>query len=301
MVDIGTNSMRLLVSDDGTEVIRRVTVTGLGRGVDATSRLDDDRLGRTVEVLRDYGEDMDRLDVVGRRAVATSATRDATNREEFLDQAEAALGVRPETIAGEVEAGLAFRGATAGVELSEPIAVVDIGGGSTEIVTASGGVSVDIGSVRLTDRVLGIDRPVPESVMAEAESLVDEILAPARPESFPRTVVGVAATWTSLSAIALDLPHYDRKRVHMSVLGEVQLRAQAERLAVMPLEEVEAIPSLDPGRAPVILGGTVIARRVMRLLDVEEIIVSEHDLLDGLAASLLGMYRNLPGWRNGRR
>lgn len=290
-VDIGTNSMRLLiVDDDGAERHREARVTGLGRGVDRSGRLSDEAVGRTVEVLTHYGELMREAGVDRARAVATSATRDATNREAFLDAAERALGMRPEAISGEEEAGFAFVGATEGVTASGPHLVLDIGGGSTEFVWSGGNgieaVSVNIGSVRLTDRMLP-DRPARfdqlEAAMRHVESLfADEV----REVPSVGTAIGVAGTWTSLSAIALGLPEYDRDTVHHSTMDRLELDRLVERLAGMSIEETAAIPSLDPARAPVILAGAVVARETMRFLGVSSVLVSEHDLLDGIVASL---------------
>jgi exopolyphosphatase/guanosine-5'-triphosphate,3'-diphosphate pyrophosphatase len=222
-VDIGTNSMRILVvDDDGVERHREARVTGLGRGVDRAGRLSEDAVDRTLAVLSDYGALMRAAGVDRVRAVATSATRDAANRDEFLNAAEHALGVRPETISGLEEAGLAFVGAIAGITAERPHLVVDIGGGSTEFVRRDGdrltAVSVDIGSVRLTDRMLS-DRPVAfdqlEAAMRHVESLFVEEVGDVPSVG---TVIGVAGTWTSLVAITLGLPAYDRDVVHHSIL-----------------------------------------------------------------------------------
>lgn len=286
-VDIGTNSVRLLITADAEEVIRQVVVTGIGKGVDTTGRLDEERIDATVQVLAGYGETMDRHGVIRRRAVATSATRDAANRDLFLDRAEEALGVRPETIPGDVEAELSFRGATTGGDFEEPVFVVDIGGGSTEIVGSAGGTSVDIGSVRLTDRIVGTDRPLSPEIVRKASEHTDEILRSALPKSPPASVIGVAGTWTSLMAMALDLPEYQREQVHLAVLTESALNHLVDRLAGLAIDETERIPSLDPARATVILGGAIVASRVIHLLGVDRVTISEHDLLDGVAASLL--------------
>jgi exopolyphosphatase/guanosine-5'-triphosphate,3'-diphosphate pyrophosphatase len=290
-VDIGTNSMRVLVvDDDGVERHREARVTGLGRGVDRAGRLSEDAVDRTLAVLSDYGALMRAAGVDRVRAVATSATRDAANRDEFLNAAEHALGVRPETISGLEEAGLAFVGATEGITAERPHLVVDIGGGSTEFVRRDGdrltAVSVDIGSVRLTDRMLS-DRPVAfdqlEAAMRHVESLFVEEVGDVPSVG---TVIGVAGTWTSLVAITLGLPAYDRDVVHHSILERLQLDRLVERLAGMSIEETAKIPSLDPARAPVILSGAVVAREAMRFLGVSSVLVSEHDLLDGIVAAL---------------
>lgn len=278
-IDIGTNSMRLLiVDDDGNDVVRTARVTGLGVGVDATRRLDPDAVRRTLEVFDQFGRLCAAHGVDRRRAVATSATRDAENREEFLDLASEMLGVRPEMISGVAEARLAYQGAAAGRE--GEIVVVDIGGGSTEFVTESGQVSVDIGSVRLTDRLLP-DRPIVfenvETAIAHVEGLLSEVDVP---QGLP--VVGVAGTWTSLAAISLELDG----SVHDERLDRMTVERLVARLAGLSVEETAALPGLDPARASVILGGAVIARESMRRLGAQEVTVSERDLLDGVVAGL---------------
>lgn len=278
-IDIGTNSMRLLIVDaDGNDLVRIARVTGLGAGVDATRRLDPDAVRRTLEVFDQFGRLCDAHGVERRRAVATSATRDADNRDEFLDLAAEMLGVRPEMISGEAEARLAYQGAAA--DRSGEIVVVDIGGGSTEFVTSSGQVSVDIGSVRLTDRLLP-DRPVDyesvETAIAHVEGLLSDVEVP---EGIP--VVGVAGTWTSLAAISLER----EGSVHDVRLDRITVERLVARLAGLSVKETAALPGLDPARAPVILAGAVIARESMRHLGAQEVTVSERDLLDGVVAGL---------------
>jgi exopolyphosphatase/guanosine-5'-triphosphate,3'-diphosphate pyrophosphatase len=290
-VDIGTNSMRLLVVDDeGSEVERWARVTGLGKGVDASGRLSDDAIDRTIEVLADYGRIVRGYGVTGARAVATSASRDAANRAEFFDRAQEALGFRPEVIEGVDEAALSYRGATAGISAPGPYLVVDIGGGSTEFVLEDGGdivgTSLDMGSVRLTDRFELERRPVEfdrlEAASRAVEATIESVRLPRRIE----TCIGVAGTWTSLSAIAQQLAEYDRTLVHESHIERNDLDRLVLKLAAMTVEETEQIPALDPKRAPVIVGGAIVAREVMRLLGVDTVVVSEHDLLDGVVAGL---------------
>lgn len=286
VVDIGTNSMRLLITDGVDEFGRWVEVTGLGKGVDQTGRLSQAAIEATVSVLERYGKTMDEA-LTGRRlAIATSASRDAANREAFFDRCEEALGVRPTLISGEEEARLAFEGASSGLRVSGPLLVSDIGGGSTEVVWDAGSVSADIGSVRLTDRVLN-ERPAAADDVAEARSLVRLLLAEV-PDVSGR-LVGVAGTWTSLAAIDLDLPAYDRERVHGHVMARERLESLVRSLSGLTLKETEAIPSLDPKRAPVILAGAVVAAAVMEHLDASEVIVSERDTLDGAARRLLAL------------
>ena len=290
-IDIGTNSMRLLVLDaDAGELERRQRVTGLGRGVDATGRLGDEAMERTLEVLEGFGSVTATLDVDRVRAVATSACRDAANREEFFDRAEAALGVRPELISGREEAELAYRGATADAPGPGPFLVVDIGGGSTEFVWEEDGRvtgrSIQVGSVRLTERLLP-DRPATFDDLATAARHTEGLFVRAEIPKEGHRVIGVAGTWTSLAAIALGLDAYDRTRVHHAVLTRIDVERLVERLAALTVAETAAIPALDPARAPVILAGAVIAREAMRRVAVTEVLVSEHDLLDGVAAALL--------------
>ncbi|MGH8935785.1 MAG: exopolyphosphatase [Acidimicrobiia bacterium] len=293
-VDIGTNSVRLLVAGPGRRWLeRRVRVVRLGEGVDETGRLAEAAITRAVSVLEEYGEAIRRWDVKRAEAVATSALRDAENREEFLALAERALGVRPEVIDGAEEASLAFRGALAGLAgHPPPFLVVDVGGGSTEFVFGSGSpeysLSIDIGSVRLTERALP-DRPAPQGRLETARRLVGELFAGLELPGSPATVVGVAGTFTSLAAIALELSEYDPQAVHGTRLSAEQLAGLVDRLAAMTVEETAAIPSLDPARAPVLLGGAVVAQGALRRAGAAQVVVSESDLLDGVASGLLGI------------
>ncbi|MET0696407.1 MAG: Ppx/GppA phosphatase family protein [Acidimicrobiia bacterium] len=286
VVDIGTNSMRLLVTDGTEEVGRWVEVTGLGRGVDRTGTLSPDRIEESVAALARFGAEMDRAKVGKRAAIATSASRDAANREEFFDLAESAIGVRPRLITGPEEARLAFAGATAQVEVPTPIVVSDIGGGSTELVTAGGEVSFEIGSVRLTERSIPT-RPAPSTEMESARALVAGLFSELDLQA--GTLIGVAGTWTSLAAVALDLPEYSVDRVHGHRMSRDALADTIDSLASKTLEETAAIAALDPKRAPVILGGALVAEGVMDILDIAEVVVSEHDTLDGVAMELLAI------------
>ncbi len=292
-VDIGTNSMRLLIAESSgeafEELVRRTVVTTLGRGVDATGVLDADAVERTLNVLSDYGNQLETLGVTSVRAVATSATRDAANADEFLSAAEKALGFAPELISGSDEAKLAFTGATM-VTDSRPAVVIDLGGGSTEFVYGEEAPSyvrsIDIGSVRLTERVLP-DRPASAdgvaAARAHAERLLGEVVLPGTPAE----AIGVAGTFTSLSAINLDLERYDVRRVHGSVLAYSDLLSLVDFLAAMTVEETASLPSLDPARAPVILGGAVVALSCLSAIDVERVVVSEQDLLQGILVGLV--------------
>ena len=278
--------MRLLVTDGVDEMTRWVEVTGLGRGVDRTGALSPEGIEDSLAALARFGAEMDRR-VVGRRmAIATSAARDAANREEFFDLAESALGVRPRLISGEEEARFAYAGATAGVKAARPIVVSDIGGGSTEFVTADGGLSIDIGSVRLTERAIP-SRPAPIAELEAARTLVADLFEDIDLQA--RTVIGVAGTWTSIAAIAQDLPEYLRERVHGYRIGRDELEHVVDSLVVKTVDETAVIPALDPKRAPVILAGSLVATGVMEALHAGEVTVSEHDSLDGVAMELLAI------------
>jgi exopolyphosphatase/guanosine-5'-triphosphate,3'-diphosphate pyrophosphatase len=284
VVDIGTNSMRLLITGTEGEVGRWVEVTGLGRGVDASGVLDSQAVDRTIEVLSGFGETMRQEGVDSMAAMATSATRDAGNRDMFLRRATEALEVAPEVIGGEREGALAYAGATSELGSGDWL-VSDIGGGSTEFVTAARVMSIDIGSVRLTDRHLP-HRPAEEDEMSAATGHVASLFAGV---DFTGAVVGVAGTWTTLAAIDLDLPHYDPQRTHHHTMSADAVDEIVNRLAGLTVAETAAIPSMDPGRAPVILAGAVVASGVLRHLGAAELIVSEKDTLDGLATELLGL------------
>jgi exopolyphosphatase/guanosine-5'-triphosphate,3'-diphosphate pyrophosphatase len=287
IVDIGTNSMRLLITDGEREDGRWVEVTGLGQGVDVSGRLADDAVARAIEALGSFGSRMDRAGVSRRRAIATSATRDASNSEAFLDSAAEVLGVRPDLISGVEEARLAYAGAADGFDAQQAVIVSDIGGGSTEFVRAETAISIDIGSVRLTERRLP-DRPADRGQIAAARSHVLDLFESVEVDPVG-THIGVAGTWTSLSAISQQLSAYDRSLVHGHVMTVEEVESAIERLATMSVGETAAIPSLDPRRAPVILAGSVVAACVMEALSVETTIISERDTLDGVASELLAL------------
>lgn len=284
-MDIGTNSMRLLVTDGIEDVGRWTEVTGLGRGVDATGALSDEAVDLSVAALARFGAILDNEQVTRRAAMATSATRDASNREDFLELATAALGVRPSVIGGHREGRLAFAGATADVA-GGPLVVSDIGGGSTEFVTAEEVVSIDIGSVRLTDRALP-DRPSSPAMLDRALAHVRDLFAGLGP--FPGRLIGVAGTWTSLGAMDLGLEGYGDELVHHRTLAAGSLRQMVEGLARLSIEETAAIPSLDPARAPVILAGAVVAVGVVEVVGADEVLISARDTLDGLAREILDL------------
>jgi exopolyphosphatase/guanosine-5'-triphosphate,3'-diphosphate pyrophosphatase len=283
--DIGTNTVRVLVADASGPLHRDQRVVRLGEGVDATGRFRAEAIERALGGLAELVEAAGPVDVAD--AVATSASRDASNRDEFLDGAERVLGVRPRVIPGEEEARLSFRGATGGID--RRVAVVDIGGGSTEVVVGAGtpdvAFSVDVGSVRLTERVLP-ERPAASHRVDAAIAWAEDRLAAAE---VPRVddVLGVGGTFTALAAIDAGLDEFDESVVHGWELGRQSLEALVTWLASLDIAETEAIPSLDPLRASVLLGGAVTALAVMRRLGVITVEVRVTDLLDAVAEDLL--------------
>ena len=292
-IDVGTNTVRLLVADVVGGVVadleRRAEVVALGEGVDRTGRLGAAAIDRTVARLGEYRVVAAGHGVECLRVVATSATRDAANAAEFLDRAERVLGFRPEVITGDDEAALSFRGATTGLPGTGPTLVIDPGGGSTEFVVGDthplGATSVDIGSVRLTERLLP-DRPATAAQVAAAVAEVAAMFAAISMPIRPVRAIGVGGTFTSLAAIHLGLAEYDRSLVHGSVMTVDDLDRLVATLAGLTIPATAAIPSLEPGRAPVLLGGAVVASEAVRRCGLGRITVSESDLLDGIALAL---------------
>lgn len=279
-VDIGTNSMRLLITDGVEEVGRWERVTGLGRGVDRTGRLADDAIERTLAALAEYRELVDGAGAERVRAIATSASRDAVNREDFFDAVEETLGVRPDLITGEEEARLAFAGATSDWEGPPPAMVVDIGGGSTEFVTRDLAVSVDIGSVRLTERVIPT-RPAPSSEIIAARQLVGEMFSGlGLPQA--HAVIGVGGTWTEIPKLR-GVTH--EQYSHGESVDPGMLDDLIARLARLTVEETAEMTV--PMRAPVILAGLIVAEGALRAAGASNAVVSIRDSLDGVAAGLL--------------
>jgi exopolyphosphatase/guanosine-5'-triphosphate,3'-diphosphate pyrophosphatase len=292
-IDIGSNSVRLLILDgEGVQVIRESTVTGLGRGVDATGRFRDDTVAATLDVIRSYRATMADCGVNISRAVATSASRDAVNGAELMIAISQILGTTPEIISGDVEAQLAFAGATAQINAMPPFLVIDIGGGSTEFVygesTPTYAASIDIGSVRLTDRLLPTRPPTAMQLVA-ASSGVDALFSTVALPGTPRTVIGSAGTFTSLAAVSLGLDTYDRDAVHESTLSRHDIKGLIFQLSGLTVTETAAIPALDPNRAPVILAGAVLADRAAVAAGTDHIVVSEYGLLNAVATSLLAV------------
>ncbi|HVX70287.1 MAG TPA: Ppx/GppA phosphatase family protein [Mycobacteriales bacterium] len=301
-LDCGTNSLRLLVADiDGhmlTDVVRRMEVVRLGAGVDRTGQLAPEALARTFGVLDDYAAELRALDVEAVRMVATSATRDASNREEFVAGVRQRLGIDPEVVTGDEEATLSFIGATRELqgdsELTTPYLVVDIGGGSTEFVLgdASGPMaarSVDVGCVRMTERHL-VDDPATEEQIGAARADVVAAIDVARsvvPVEKAQTLIGLAGSVTTVVALALGLTEYDAQRIHHSRVsaGDVR-RITTELLAATRAERTE-LPVMHPGRVDVIGGGALVLDTIMAEGGFADVVASEHDILDGIAFSLV--------------
>ena len=308
-IDCGTNSIRLLVADVDpvrrtlTDVERRLEIVRLGQGVDKTGRLAPEALARTLGALREYADIIraSRVDEV--RMVATSATRDASNAAEFTRGVVAVLGVEPEVLTGDEEARLSFAGATAEFGAmaqppDPPYLVLDIGGGSTEFVLGGDGgpartdevaaISLNIGCVRMTERHLHSDPPDREQIAA-AISDIDAALeqADAKIGIAPaRSLVGLAGSVTTVAAMALDLPGYDPAIIHHARITAAQVRSVTRRLLAQTREERSAIPAMHPGRVDVIGGGALVLDRVMQRFGFAEVVVSEHDILDGIAWSM---------------
>ena len=271
-VDLGTNTTRLLVADvdDGRlrEVAVRQRITRLGEGVDARRRLLPLPIARVRNVLTDYRRELESLGAERVLAVATSAVRDAENGEAFLGEIEWSYGFTTQLLTGDEEAALTLRGVG---DVSEDTLVLDVGGGSMELITRERAASLDIGSVRMTEQ-FGED--------------VDAIAAhvrPLLPDLHPARAIGVAGTVTALAALDLALADYDRDQVHGHVLTLHAVEEQLQRLAALPLEDRRRLPALDPERAPVIVAGAAIVREVLRRYDLDALEASEHDLLHGIA------------------
>ncbi|WNB85060.1 Ppx/GppA phosphatase family protein [Cellulomonas sp. ATA003] len=306
-IDCGTNSIRLLVADVGpdgtlTDLERRMEVVRLGQGVDRTGRLAPEALERTLAATRAYAQTCERLGVEAVRFVATSASRDAENRADFVDGVRGILGVEPEVVAGDEEASLSFRGATSVLAGRHPgpFLVVDIGGGSTELVlgttTPDAMLSMDVGCVRLTERHLHDDPPSADQVAAARADVAAALDAAAQvvPLGRTATLVGVAGSVTTVTAHGLGLPGYDPARIHGAVLGVDAVLAACADLLGRSRAERAALPFMHPGRVDVIGAGALVwADVVARVRDdvaaaggrLVDVVASEHDILDGIALS----------------
>jgi exopolyphosphatase / guanosine-5'-triphosphate,3'-diphosphate pyrophosphatase len=313
-IDCGTNSIRLLVADGGpvglSDVHREMRVVRLGEGVDETGRLAPAAIERTRLALLDYAERIRSLGATEVRMVATSASRDAANADEFRAVVQAILGVEPEVITGLVEADLSFAGAVASLPgVADPLLLADIGGGSTELVLGSptaaslgppsmdirpgpqviASHSMDVGCVRMTERHLHDDPPTEAQVQGALADLRVALQAATAdvPVHQAAAFVGVAGTVTTIVALALGLPAYDPDAIHGSVIDYQQVAEVTDRLLGMRRTERAALPVMHPGRVDVIAGGALVLRTVMEFAGAREVIASEHDILDGIALSLL--------------
>ncbi|MGW1268279.1 Ppx/GppA phosphatase family protein [Streptomyces sp. NPDC002491] len=306
-VDCGTNSIRLLVADADPEtgelvdLDRRMTIVRLGQGVDRTGRLAPEALERTFAACREYAAAVKELGAQRLRFVATSASRDAENREEFVRGVLDILGVEPEVITGEQEAEFSFTGATKELtgrdDLARPYLVVDIGGGSTEFVVGDDRVraarSVDVGCVRMTERHLVVDGkvadPPSEEQIAAMRTDIEAALDLAErtvPLREAHTLVGLAGSVTTVSAIAQKLPAYDSAAIHHSRVSREEVGAITGRLLRSTHAERAAIGAMHPGRVDVIGAGALVLLAIMERTGAQEVVVSEHDILDGIAWSL---------------
>ena len=304
-VDCGTNSLRLLLADIDpgraglTDVVRRMEIVRLGQGVDQTGRLAPEALARTMAVLREYADIIARSGAQAVRMVATSATRDADNAAEFVRLVKEVLGVAPEVLTGDEEAVLSFTGATAELAAGPdpgPFLVADIGGGSTEFVLGEAGrrpahaISVNVGCVRMTERHLHGDPPAGQEVgaaVADIDAALDTVAA-AVPARDARTLIGLAGSVTTVAAIAMGLPAYDAARIHHARVAAADVHAVTRGLLAQTRAERAALGVMHPGRADVIGGGALVLDRLMQRFGFTEVLVSEHDILDGMAWSLAG-------------
>ena len=298
-IDCGTNSIRLLVADlpagDGPllEIVRRMEIVRLGQGVDQTGRLASEAIERTRVALAGYARELRELGAERIRMVATSASRDAQNADEFRAMVLTTLGKEPEVITGDEEARLSFAGAVRGLRGAQPpYLVVDIGGGSTEFVLGEQAVeaakSVDIGCVRLTERHLRSDPPTGAEIAAAEKDIIDAV-ALARsvvPMERAATLVGLAGSVTTVTALALGLPAYDPTVIHHARITRAQVAEVTSRLLAQVRAERSASPVMHPGRVDVIGAGALVLRVIMDEIGAENVVASEHDILDGIAWSL---------------
>ncbi len=313
-IDVGTNSVRLLVGEPAgepadardterrdapaprlTTLDRRMTITRLGRGVDATGRLDPVAIERTVAVLAEYRGVLDQLGATRIRMTATSAARDAANRDDFFAPAADAVGVAPELLSGRDEADLSFAGAVGDLDPAlGPFLVVDLGGGSTEFAfgstTCEAALSTEMGCVRFTEKYLDHDPPRPEELVAAlsvAEAYVDDVRQAIPQVGEARTFVGLAGTVTTAAAVEIGLATYDRDAIHHFVLTKEAAEDVFRTLATENRAQRITNPGLEEARADVIVGGMCVLVTIMRRLALDACLVSECDILDGLALSLL--------------
>jgi exopolyphosphatase/guanosine-5'-triphosphate,3'-diphosphate pyrophosphatase len=297
-IDCGTNSIRLLIADvDGTnfrEIVREMEIVRLGQGVDKTGQFHPDAITRTLAAVDSYARTIAAKGVEKIRFCATSATRDATNRDLFINGVKERLGIEPEVIPGEVEAALSFQGATKDFNKTEgPFLVIDIGGGSTEFVFGTDKVefakSMNIGCVRMSERHFTGGEAEPGQI-AEATADIDEAIAQAAkivPIKDAKTLIAVAGTATTVAAAALDLPEYDRYSIHLSRISAEKTHAISKQFLAMSRDARAALGYMHPGRVDVIGAGALVLSRIMYATGASEFVASESDILDGMAWSLV--------------
>ncbi len=298
-IDVGTNSTRLLVAEEAPggfrSIDRRMVITRLGQGVDRRRLLAPDALQRTLSTIADYAATCGELGVEKIRVTGTSAVRDAHNREEFFEGVRRLTGAEAELLSGEQEAAATFLGTLSDLAETGPVMVVDIGGGSTELIvgtrTPERSVSLDLGCVRMFEKHLMSDPPSKEELEAlreEVAGMVDDVYDDLEVPSGAR-VIGVAGTLTQLATLKTGLPVYDPDVTHHFVLTHGDVRQLARRLGSLTFEQRRRIKGLEVGRADVIVAGAEILLVIMERFDVAEILVSEKDILDGLVIQLLGV------------
>lgn len=299
-VDCGSNTTRLLITDNGVDLVRRSEITGLGRGLADSGEMSAEAIERCATVLAQYRGLIDEFGVeptdIG--VMATSASRDASNADVFFDAAEKALGIRPKVITGQREAALGFAGATGGLDSSGSVLVFDIGGGSTEfsvgmVVDGAGtlesGISVDMGSVRFTDTYVENDPPLPEelsAMLSVVEAHLDDVVRSVPAVGAASKGVAVAGTATTIAAVEIGMIDYDPEVIDGFVLTRAAAEDVFRTLATESLEDRVHNPGLAPARADVIVAGCAIFVGVMRFLGFDEVLVREHDILDGLAMAI---------------
>ena len=295
-IDIGTNSTNLLIVDrDGRTVERRVTITRLGQGVDQSRHLSPEAIERTIICLSAYRDLLDQHDLPQLRIIASSASRDALNREEFFDQAEKVLGVRPELVSGEEEARLAYLGCTSHL-VPDPNGhlIIDIGGGSTELIMGTSQLSqahsIDVGAVRITERHLRHDPPQPEELLnaiGEVEDFFEDVLRTNPSMKLVRQIIGTAGTIVTVAAIEIGQQIFNANELHGFILTRDAIEDVFRTLATESLVDRRHNPGLPPERADVIVGGCCVLVALMRSLDAKELTVSTNNILDGVCAELL--------------
>ena len=297
-IDCGTNSIRLLIADvDGTnfrEIVREMEIVRLGQGVDKTGQFHPDAISRTLAAVDSYARTIAAKGVEKIRFCATSATRDATNRDLFINGVKERLGIEPEVIPGEVEAALSFQGATKDFNKTEgPFLVIDIGGGSTEFVFGTDKVefakSMNIGCVRMSERHFTGGEAEPGQIAA-ATADIDEAIAQATkivPIKDAKTLIAVAGTATTVAAAALDLPEYDRYSIHLSRISAQKTHAISKQFLAMSRDARAALGYMHPGRVDVIGAGALVLSRILYATGASEFVASESDILDGMAWSLV--------------